>query len=136
MDDSTPIQRRRVHLLVAGVVIAGGLAAAGMIARTGEAAGPFVSGIAVGDCFSYPGDGVEFVRLDVVACSDVHYGEVYGTVWSGDTNDCVDQFEDYTGEGNYWATDWIIGFLPIDAERSYCYAYAAVDTAGSISIHR
>lgn len=132
MDADPTTERRRIFLLLAIVAVAAGVGAVGLLSRIGDDAGPFIAGIALGDCFTYPGDDSEFVDLDVVSCDDVHYGEVYGIVVSGDTGECVTQFESYTGVENYWATEYIIGFLPIDRDRMYCYAYAASDFGGSL----
>ena len=92
-----------------------------------------VGDLVVGDCYVYPGDGVEAIRVETAPCAEVHYGEVYGTSGAGDTDACVGLFEAYTGFENYWATDYIIGFIDVDESRMHCYLYAARDFAGSLA---
>ena len=135
-DAPRPAETRRRHLgLIIGAIV--GVAFLGIIASGFELPDSEESGVAVaelspGDCFTYPGDGVIPVRVDTVPCSDVHYGEVYGTTTAGDDESCVGLFEAYTGVSNYWETDYIIGFLNFDDSRMHCYAYAAEDFIGTL----
>ena len=131
---STADARRRHLGLIIGAIV--GVAFLGIVASGFELPGGDSSGVAIadlspGDCFSYPGDGVTPVRVDTVPCSDVHYGEVYGTTNAGDDDSCVELFESYTGVANYWETDYIIGFLTFESQM-HCYAYAAEDFIGSL----
>lgn len=91
-----------------------------------------VEELRVGDCFIYPGDGVEPSRVETVDCSQVHYAEAFGVTSLGNDEACVSQFESYTGAENYWETDYILGFLPFDPQQ-HCYLYAAEDFAGSLA---
>ena len=92
------------------------------------------SDLSVGDCFLYPAnDDLIPARVQTVSCAEIHFAEVYGTTAAGDTDSCVDLFEAYTGAENYWATNYIIGFLDVDDSRMHCYLYAAADFAGSLA---
>jgi len=90
------------------------------------------SELRIGDCFVYPGDGVELERVETIDCSQVHYAEVFGTTDAGNDDGCVDLFESYTGAENYWETGYIMGFLVFDSQQ-HCFLYAAEDFAGSLA---
>lgn len=90
-----------------------------------------VSELSIGECFQYPGDGVVPKRVETVDCSQSHYGEVVGTTSAGNNDACVGLFEDYTGTANYWESDLILGFIPIDDSSMHCYLYGPEDFAGS-----
>lgn len=88
--------------------------------------------ITVGDCFLYPGDDLEAVRVETVSCSEVHYAEVFGTTDAGDNDSCVGLFESYTGAENYWETGYILGFMVFGTQQ-HCYLYAAESFSGSLA---
>lgn len=90
------------------------------------------SNLTSGDCFEYPGDGVELERLKTVACTDTHYGEVVGTTSAGNYDACVGQFETYASVENYWESGYILGFIEFEEARMHCYAYLPTDSSGSI----
>ena len=90
-----------------------------------------ISDLEIGDCFVYPGDGVEPSRVETIDCSQVHYAEIFGTTGSGNDEACVDLFESYTGAENYWETGYTMGFLVFESQQ-HCYLYAAEDFAGSL----
>lgn len=87
----------------------------------------------IGNCFIYPGDGVEPSQVETIDCSQVHYAEVFGLTNIGNDDACVDLFERYTGADNYWETGYILGFLTFDSQQ-HCYLYAADDFAGSLAV--
>lgn len=86
----------------------------------------------IGECFLYPGDGVEPERVDTVDCSQVHFAEVFGTTTVGNDEACVELFETYVGV-DYWASDYIMGFVNVDGGLVHCYLYAAEDFSGSLA---
>ena len=93
-----------------------------------------VDQLAVGDCFVYPADdNLNPERVETTSCEQIHFAEVYATTGAGDTESCVGLFESYAGVENYWATDYIIGFIDVDASRMHCYIYAASDFSGSVA---
>ena len=93
-----------------------------------------VDQLAVGDCFLYPADDdLNPERVETASCDQIHFAEVYATTDAGDTESCVDLFEAYADVENYWATDYIIGFIDVDASRMHCYIYAASDFSGSVA---
>jgi len=132
-----PKETRQRHLTVvfAAVLILGMFML--MASQVGDSE-PEVDGLTaaedlgVGDCFIYPGDGVEPSRVETVDCSQVHYAEVFGVTSTGNDDACVDLFESYTGVENYWETGYILGFLPFDTQQ-HCYLYAAEDFAGALA---
>ena len=88
--------------------------------------------LSIGDCFVYPGDGVGTERVETIECSQVHYGEVFGTTDAGNDDGCVDLFESYTGAENYWETGYIMGFVVFESQQ-HCFLYGAEDFAGSLA---
>ena len=88
----------------------------------------------VGDCFLYPqDDDLNPDRVVTADCTQVHFAEVYATTGAGDTESCVGLFEAYAGVENYWATDYIIGFMDVSESQMHCYIYAASDFSGSVA---